>query len=272
MTIFTPSTPLHNDHMSVLEAHFGPIGRTHTCVRRDTRYVFLCFTNRCGSNFIASGLSSSGYLNTAGEYFNSDAIIENCQANKLSGVADYFNWLPTREGKNDLLVAKIACNHLEILDKAGILDQILDVTQFIMTERSDILAQSISYDLAMQTGSWLYDMARRKADCELVFSRERLIGIMEAIIGQNRDFWQFFALNGVAPATVVYEQFVADPAAQISFLARQLGLADLIYVPERIELRKQEGHINRIWRDRYMRETGRGGNGVTTDVAADHGA
>lgn len=271
MSIFMPKSPICNDHLAAAEARLGPIGRLAAGINRDMRYVFLCFTNRCGSNFIADSLSSSGYLNRAGEFFNADAIIENCQAERLGSIPEYFNWLTLRAGKNGYLVAKMACSHLEILGKAGILEQIYDRTQFVMIERSDKLAQSISYELAVQTGRWTHDMASGKPDAELHFSHQRLLGVMEAIINQNREFARFFASNGIVPATIIYEQFEQDPGYHVGLLARHLGIPELHHVPQRIAMRKQAGPINREWRDRYIRET-RGDLDAPSDAASDrHG-
>jgi LPS sulfotransferase NodH len=255
MNMFTPRTPTGNDHMAAVEARLGTIVPTAPNINRDMRYAFLCFTNRCGSNFVANALSSSGHLNRAGEYFNSDTIIGNCQAEKLKSVPDYFNWLTLREGRNGHLVAKTACSHLEILGKAGILERIFDRTRFVMIERSDKLAQSISYDLAVQTGRWTHDMASVQPDGELQFSHPRLRGVMDAVIDQNREFGRFFAANCIVPATIIYEQFELDPGYHVRFLARHLGIPELHYVPERTDTRKQRGPINREWRDRYIRET-----------------
>lgn len=44
------------------------------------RFVFLCFTNRCGSNYLAELLASTGALNPAEEVFNGDTIAEHVRA------------------------------------------------------------------------------------------------------------------------------------------------------------------------------------------------
>jgi LPS sulfotransferase NodH len=172
----------------------------------------------------------------------------------LGSVPEYFNWLALREGKNGYLVAKTACSHLEILGKAGILERICDRTQFVMIERGDKLAQSISYEMAVQTGRWKHDMPSMKPESDLQFSRQRLLGVMNAVIDQNREFNRFFAANGIQPASLIYEQFEMDPAYYVRFLARHLGIPDLQYAPERIDMLKQGGLINREWRNRYIRE------------------
>jgi LPS sulfotransferase NodH len=240
----------------MVEDRFGEITPTSTEVRRDIRYVFLCFTNRCGSNFLANALSSSGHLNRAGEFFNGDAIVDNCLQRNHSSVPDYFKSLTYREGKNGFLVSKLSYMHLEILGKAGVLDRIIDLSRFIVIERADKLAQAISYALAFQTGRWTYDMPGQKSEAELEFSRERINEIIEAILDQNQRFARFFAINGIISPTVQYERFTEEPTRQVQILGQFIGLPQLRYVSENIDLRRQAGHINREWRDRFVRETG----------------
>src|SRR5438552_256405 len=137
MTFVT--APGVSDHLDAVQAYFGKVTPASTGVRDDIKYIFICFTNRCGSNFIANSICSSGYLNLAGEFFNADAIIGNCRALELTSISEYFNWLTYREGKNGWLVSKLAVGHLEILTRAGIFDQIFDISRFVMVDRKDKL-------------------------------------------------------------------------------------------------------------------------------------
>jgi LPS sulfotransferase NodH len=258
---FMPTAPMVNDHLLDLQKHFGDIveaGAGATRVRRDAKHVFVCFTNRCGSNFVANSLGSNGFLNTAGEFFNSDTIIEHCVAKNLASISDFVNWLINREGKNGYLVSKIAIGHLEVLAKAGVIEQMLDISHFIMIERSDKLGQAISYDIARQTGKWRSDMAGEKTDKDLEFSSDRLIAIINTISDQNREFSRFFGLNGIVPALINYEQFQVDPSYFIDYLSKFLDISEISFVLEKVGIQKQAGLMNHNWRDRYNRDVGGG--------------
>jgi LPS sulfotransferase NodH len=252
MSLLVPMDCARNDHMRMVEAQLGEITPTRTELRRDIRYVFLCFTNRCGSNFLANALSSSGHLNRAGEFFNGNTIVDNCHIHQLMSVPEYFNSLTHREGKNGFLVSKLSYTHLELLCKAGVLDRIVDLSCFVVLERTDKLAQAKSCDLAFQTGSWTHNMASRKSEAELEFSYGRIVEMIRAILEQNRLFAQFFALNGVVPWVVLYEQLAQDPRRQIMLLGQYLELPELRYVPENIDLQRQAGRINREWRSYFV--------------------
>jgi LPS sulfotransferase NodH len=268
MSLLLPMDCGGNDHMQMVEARLGKIVPTPTEVRRNIRYVFLCFTNRCGSNYLANALSSSGHLNRAGEFFNGDAIVDNCLKEKVTSVPEYFNSLTYREGKNGFLVSKLSYTHLEILGKAGILDRIIDLSQYVMIERADKIAQAISYDLALQTGRWTHDMASQKSEAELEFSYIRAIEIIEAVIDQNKRFARFFALNGIMPSVVLYEQLAQDPAHEVRLLGRYLGVPELCYVPENVDVQRQAGRINREWYDRFVNRSRELAHAATTGTSA----
>jgi LPS sulfotransferase NodH len=255
MSLRVPMDDGGNDHMQMVEAQLGPIIPTPTKVRRDIRYVFLCFTNRSGSNFLANALSSSGYLNRAGEFFNGNAIVDNCLKYDLASVADYFNWLSHTLEQNGFLVSKLTYDSLEILAKARIFDQIADFSRFVAIERIDKLAQAISCDRAFQTGQWTHDMPSQISEDALEYSSARIGQFIDYLLDQNRRFGRFFAFNGITPAVVLYERFAQDPARQVNVLGQYLGIPELCYAPENIDCHRQADRINREWWDRYVSES-----------------
>ena len=241
-----------NDHMRMVETRLGEIVPKSTDLRRDIRYVFLCFTNRCGSNFLANALSSSGHLNRAGEFFNGNTIVDNCLKYAFASVTEYFNWLTYYFAKNGVLVAKLTYDSLEILAKARILDQIFDLAQFVMIERMDKLGQAISCDRAFQTGQWTHDMPCYKGEDELEYSYDRITQFMDQLLEHNRKFERFFAVNGIKPLLMLYEGFTQDPSLHVRQFGQNLGISELRYVPGNVDCMRQADHINDEWRDRYV--------------------
>jgi trehalose 2-sulfotransferase len=188
----------------------------------------------------------------AGEFFNADAVISNCRNLELASPGEYLNWLTYREGKNGFLVSKLSITHLEMLEKLEILNRIYDVSLFIMASRDDKLAQSISADLAEQTGKWTHLMRGRKREDELEFSLERLNGTIASIVAQNNAFLRFFERCRIAPEFIVYEEFLEDPELNINRLSERLGIIGLRHDAAKIKLEKQAGRINEAWRARYI--------------------
>jgi LPS sulfotransferase NodH len=65
-------------------------------------------------------------------------------------------------------------------------------------------------------------------------------------------FEQFFALNGIRPHVVVYEQLCTEPDACLAAFGKWLGVEGLHAQPEKLSARKQAGDLNRRWREMYL--------------------
>ncbi len=81
------------------------------------RHVFICFTNRSGSNYLADALGSGGIVNLSGEYFNGDTIREIVVRHHLPSLSAYLDFLRIQESKNNILVSKIAITQLALLHR-----------------------------------------------------------------------------------------------------------------------------------------------------------
>ncbi len=83
------------------------------------------------------------------------------------------------------------------------------------------------------------------------FSAPRIAAHHRAITRQHAQFEAFFGANAITPARVTYENLVADPAAVLARLGPHLGVPDLPYVPDRLQLARQAGPLNEDWRARF---------------------
>lgn len=216
-----------------------------------TDFVFLCFTNRCGSNYVAASLASDGRLNVGHEFFNDDMIADAPPDEET--LASYVSGLARREGKGGRLVTKLAVPHVKLLADFGLLAHMLPRSRFIMIERSDVLGQAISFSIAWQNRRWDSGLQPTIPDSELVFSSPMIDGIICEIVKQNAAFQQFFAINNITAFTISYEQFTASPDFFLSELSTWLDVdPPLRHVPSAIALERQSGAVNSDWRQRFM--------------------
>jgi hypothetical protein len=119
---------INNPHLAVAREKF-PIG-WDDAVLPEVQFLFLCFTNRCGSNYLAEALASDGCLNVAGEYFNADTMRD--EPFGAVNFGDYVRGLTIQEGKNGYLVTKVAITQLKMLAVFDILPAILPKSRFIL--------------------------------------------------------------------------------------------------------------------------------------------
>ncbi len=215
------------------------------------RFVFICYTNRCGSNLVAELIGSDGRYPVACEDLNRKEIIPFAKRSNASSFGDYFAKLVTAKAKNGVFLVKTLPAHLHLLGAFGILEQIMDRSHFILVERSDKLGQAISLSIALQTGAWMsHDKTKMKPE-DLVFSEADVTAQLRFIWQSNLLFDQFFAFNGLVPFHIVYEQLLADQERYIGNAAASCGLPGLKVHPGEIRLQRQANAINDKWRELY---------------------
>ncbi len=249
--LFIPSIS-PNDHLQNIAEYFGEVAYAPADIPEHVRFVFLCFTNRSGSNYLAELLASGQRLPLAGENLNFDTVLDHARQKFLRSFQEYFAFLVRHTQENGVVCMKIAPAHIELLGQSGILDQIINRSRFILIERSDKLAQAISHLIAFQTGRFMSTMSGSEAQKEPVFDAEKLDDIIFNITNEYRDFALFFARNGIVPAQVIYEQMVADPAKTLAFVGSVIGFPDLEIKPGQMRLDRQAGRLNEEWRQKYL--------------------
>ena len=117
----------------------------------DINFVFICFTNRCGSNFIAETLASDGRLNRASEWWNGGEIVKVCRHQNLETIDRYIEGTCRFNMRNGRLMSKIGVENLVLLYLTGFFDSAALRCQFLFIKRSDTLNQAISLALALET-------------------------------------------------------------------------------------------------------------------------
>ncbi len=214
------------------------------------RHVFICFTNRSGSNYLADALGSGGIVNLSGEYFNGDTIREIVVRHHLPSLSAYLDFLRIQESKNNILVSKIAITQLALLHRYGFLQTLGDRANYVFIKRNDILAQAISTQIAFKTRQWTSLSAPRDEGIALRYSTEDIAMTIDDIAFQNALWIRFFSHNALNPTYVTYERLVKEPGHVLNDVFRDLRLP-AIYDLDKVVLRPQTREINRTWRETY---------------------
>lgn len=252
--LIRPPRVVRNEHLKHIEQHFGALKRETADIPADLTCVFLCFVNRSGSNYLAELLASSCRYNRAGEILNYPAVIEMSKSRRFTRFQDFFAHLVTRQQQSGRFFVKAALQHLEILTRAGVLDQIADRSQFIMLERNDVLGQAISFALAFATRAFSSEVEGSADPQDIAYSRETIDRYLDTVAMSRQQFATFFGRNGIVPFRMMYEQLVADPEGEVTRLARELGLPDFALDMSSVRLQRQAGPVNDEWRRRYLSE------------------
>lgn len=245
---------MNNIHRDILLRHFGQNYYAKQVLDTNVQFLFLCFTNRCGSNHFAELLSSTGIFNPAQEIYNAGTIVSNCKDRGLKSPMEFVNHAINIFKYNNCFVSKIAVEQLAILTEIGVLDQIIDRSHFIVIERNDKLSQAVSLMLAQQTGKWTSEQQSEAHDDDLRYDRAELTRIITYLVTQQMRFDSFFAENGLVPSLVTYEALVQEPQHYIDKVATLLGIGPLKLNPQALKLQRQANRQNQEWRQRYLDE------------------
>jgi len=231
---------------------FGQLRPQARFAAPDQDYLFVLFTNRCGSNYLCEALASTGRFNAGGEFFNADTVLEHAGARRLRSVQEYFVILPALVGAQQHLLAKLAIEHVAILQEGAILPAVLARSRFILLERNDRLAQAISRVIASQNRQWTSLQHAAIPDSQLAYSRAAIDEELRRTEKGNAMLHRFLESSGAAAMYLEYEALVADPQAQIDRIGAWLDMPGLRIDPTAIHISRQARAVNHAWRLHYL--------------------
>jgi LPS sulfotransferase NodH len=216
----------------------------------DINFVFICFSNRCGSNFLAECLASGGFGNLASEFLNSEIAIPELAA--MSGSKDfhdYFSNTVIDQSRDGIFITKLAISHIFLLNATGILDEIIPRAHFIHVERSDKISQAISFSIAERTNRWASYEEGNGGLAEFDFDeiRDKAFSLIE----QDWQFDEFFAGNGIRPLKVIYEQFSVNPLAAVEQISQFIGRPIPVNLSS-VRTEQQATRQNIEWRNLFI--------------------
>jgi LPS sulfotransferase NodH len=242
-------------HRVVLTRAFGQLQPEPGWEPPDLDVLLICFTNRCGSNYLAHLLASTGAFNEAGEFFNAPTVLEHSVPRGLRSLQGYFSVLPTLVPHSGHFAAKAGIDQLLMLADAGILDALGGRVTYLMMERQDRLGQAISRVIASQNGRWTTAHASNVPDSALLFNRTAIDTELAGIAYDNEQFSQFFSANGIVPVHLTYEALLVDVESTVKAVVTKVGLAELRPRPETIAIHRQANAVNAAWRRTYLGES-----------------
>lgn len=218
------------------------------------RVLFICFTNRCGSNYLAELLARSGLYNVAGEFLNFDTVLNHQKIKGFNSLAEYFSILMQERSVANNFACKISATQLAMLYRIGLLQQLAPSSKFLMIERGDLLKQAISLDIASRTGQWTSYMEARNAVDESSFEAAKLRRMIKSLARQQYYFRLFFGVNGINPFQVNYETLISDGAHVLNRLMSWLGHDRVSIRMDNTDTSKQSGQLNDLWRKKYFEQ------------------
>lgn len=214
-------------------------------------FVFLCYTNRCGSNFVAEAMASGGSMNLAAEFLNYDQVLAGSADSGLTCIQEYVRGVALNDMVAATFVCKVSVEHLVVLESSGMLDYVLPRARFVLIQRSDKIGQAISHSIADQTQQWA--SYNSSVTNDPVFDGPRIREYIKQIDEQYLIFDEFFSSREINPLLVNYEIFSENPEKGVSEIAAYLG-RNISFEASRVRTGIQRSERNEIWRTAYLGE------------------
>ncbi len=227
--------------------------------RTQPRFSYIvASTERSGSNILCTELWQTGFLGAPVEYFNFNTImIQMIVRLNAQSLNDYVRRLvEVRTSPNGVFAFKAHWEQFQFVLLSKLINQ-FPVPRWIFIDRSDIIAQTISYAKAIQTQQW-HTLAERRAAPQ--YSFEQIFWCYSELINSKKNWRSFFESMKITPMIVFYEEFIKDPGAKITEIGRWLDFPTEpranVAVPK---IARQGDQTNLEWAEKFKKEAAQHG-------------
>jgi LPS sulfotransferase NodH len=189
------------------------------------RVVFVCFTNRTGSNLLTDIVHQAGCgVRIAAEDFNSTTVLQTARDKGCSSFDEYLAFIIEQTTRNATCFLKIGASQLLWLSKRGFIADFMPNSRYIFVRRRDKIAQAVSLYVLNNTGEYLKSVGKRPRS-RPNFDRDAIAQELMWIVDNEKLFAYFFALHSLPFLEVWYEDFVRSPRDCMVEIAGHCGLA-----------------------------------------------
>lgn len=228
-----PLTYLPQNHELEILRYFAENGRQlfaspHKPLDTE-KNVVLCFTNRCGSNWLAEALYATGLMGMPDEYFNEDRVRESCEKRGFASFDEFIHFLPqSHYQQRPCFATKLSWDQLYFLSKYRVIPEIIADAEYIYMIRRDLAAQALSLLLAEQTGQWksYWNSGINGEADPFAVSDAQILETVQRLAGYHQNFLTWFGTFGIIPHVVFYKDMQEDLHGCVDRLLTKLGLAE----------------------------------------------
>lgn len=217
------------------------------------KILFVCFTNRSGSNIVCEHLGAGKSFNIGGENLNFDAVIDNSKKHNFISFSEYFNWLMNINNSNqENFVLKCSWEQLYFLEKYGYINNDFKGFNYLLIKRLDVLSQAVSYSIALQRGSWTSQQQDSSSNVE--YKENIILSFLKGVSQSYANFDYYFSVKNINKIDVIYEDYCFDPVKTIEGILSRLGLSENIenYKIE-LKLKKQANKLKLSMKEKFQK-------------------
>lgn len=245
-----PEMLAHSPHGALIEAYFRERHGRFIAGALPPRSLVMCFTNRCGSTFVAAEASRHGFCGAPNshlnfELLNSDFVIEFCSERNLPTFAAYLGCMAARfRSPLGWLFTKASIDQLAWLARIGAIPA-SPPPVVVHVRRRNLVAQAVSVVIAKQTGQWT--SLHPGTAVEPVLDIDAVLEELAYVLRANAAAECYFALSGIEPVRFEYEAVLERPEQVAEALGARLGIAAPLPSAPTLALSRQTTPRNESW-------------------------
>jgi LPS sulfotransferase NodH len=213
----------------------------------------ICAEPRSGSTYLGQLLSSTGQMGRPREYFHSDAMRKHVDPDYPEAPeAQLQRALELGTSANGVYGLKVFAEHFDHAAPSRWAARLPNLT-FVFLERRDLLGQALSLARALTTGQY---SSRGAPQGEPLYDRGLINNCLVGLV-RNLARWRFFfAVNGIDPLVLQYEDIMARPLEAVAAIAQRIGLSGQLAVDfDAVGLQIQRDALTEAWRRRFLEES-----------------
>ena len=206
------------------------------------RLVILAFTNRSGSNLMAEYMRQANHVGGLGEVLNHDVVATRAAERGIQSMPDYFEDLHSQFAPGPkALGIKASWDQLAMLLRWNILDMFPKVIVVHML-RHDIVAQAVSYGIALQTKAWT--SKQKPLDIEPDLDPQEVMHSVAQFHRANLNIRLLTKAYGMERFDIGYETIMNAPEINVTRVLHAARLAGPNWTPRTPGLAKQANDRN----------------------------
>lgn len=217
------------------------------------RAVIIASSQRCGSSLLGHTLGATGGFGVPLEYFNQPNIKHWKARFGTDDIADLLDLIEKRRTTSNGIFA-IKCHYFQLNEVGSIkgLFTRYEDCRFIAIKRKDLLRQAISRTIALQTGVWF---SGQQPKDEPVYDATQISRNMRILLRQRMQWDMAFAIAGVKPFEVWYEDLIADPIGMVTRIADYCDVdPEALTLDKEPPVRGQTTPLSREWVEKFRLE------------------
>jgi len=204
-------------------------------------FYLICTTQRSGSNFLCSGLTSTGLAGYPSEYFLTSERKRFGTEWSAQDIDSYIERLIYEKATpNGVFGAKVMwdafgslLNELQKsikyrnISATEIMEHTFPNLRYIHLVRKDKVRQAVSYLKACQTGVWhktADDKSLNSRTKKPKFDHSQVTDIINTFGARDTNWRRYFTKNKITPLTIVYENLENNYKSTILDVMKYLGI------------------------------------------------